>query len=172
MWSHASLSRAEKLRIYEACVISKLIYSLETVWLNKPELVKLDAFHHRCLRRIARIPSSYISRISNETVRKTLQTQPLKNTLLKRQLLYLGSVARRPAGNVLREFVFNPGETTLRVARGPRRKGRPRAAWAKELRTISINFAGDEASLATMWKGTIHSKLAWGRAVHAYCSNL
>ena len=101
VWSHASLSKTKKLRIYEACVVSKLMYALETLWLNKAELAKLDAFHHRCLRRIAGILSSYISRIPNQTVRTTLQTQPLKNTLLKRQLLHLGSVARRPAGNIL-----------------------------------------------------------------------
>ena len=172
VWSHTSLPKRKKMRIYEACVISKLMYSLETVWLNKAEILKLDAFHHRCLRRIAGIPPSYISRISNETVRNTLQTLPLKNMLLQRQLVYLGSVARRPSGNVLRDCIFNPSEISLRAAGGPRRKGRPRAAWAKELRHISLQVAGDEASLASMWEGTPTSKSAWERAVHAHCSKL
>ena len=30
VWSHSSLSRARKQRVYEACVVSKLLYSLET----------------------------------------------------------------------------------------------------------------------------------------------
>ena len=65
---------------------------------------------------------SYVSRISNETVRATLQTLPLKNALLKRQLLYLGSVARRPAGIVLRDMlsnIFNPNNVSLRAQEDP-----------------------------------------------------
>ena len=122
--------------------------------------------------RVAGIQPSYISRVSNEAVRSALHTQPLKNKLLERQLIYLGSVASRPAGNVLRDFVFNPGNITLRAAHGPRRKGRPRAAWAKRLHAISMQIAGNEASLASMWEGTTASKCAWERAVRAHCNNL
>ena len=172
VWSHASLTKAKKLRIYEACVISKLMYYLDTLWLNKAEVGKLDAFHHRCLRRIAGIQPSYISRVSNEAVRASLRTQSLRNTLLKRQLICLGSVARRPAGNVLRDFIFNPDTIILRATSGPRRKGRPQDAWAKKLHAISMQIAGDEISLATMWEGTAASKLAWERAVDAHCNSL
>jgi len=172
VWSHASLPRDKKLRVYEACVVTKLMYCLDTIWLNKAEIGKLEAFHHRCLRRVAGIQPSYISRVSNEAVRSALHTQPLKNKLLERQLIYLGSVASRPAGNVLRDFVFNPGNITLRAAHGPRRKGRPRAAWAKKLHAISMQIAGNEASLASMWEGTTASKHAWERAVHAHCKIL
>ena len=31
--------------IFEACVQTKLLYSLNTIWLKKQELAKVDAFH-------------------------------------------------------------------------------------------------------------------------------
>ena len=114
VWSHASLSQQKKLRIYEACVVSKLMYSLEVVYLNAAKTRKLDAFHHKCLRRIAGIKPSYVSRVSKATVRNTLHAKPLAQTLLQRQLIYLGKLAAKPPNNVLREFVFEDGRTSLR----------------------------------------------------------
>ena len=44
LWSHAALPARLKIRMFEACVLSKLLYSLHTAWLKK-----LDAFQTRCL---------------------------------------------------------------------------------------------------------------------------
>ena len=44
VWNHAVLPKAEKIRIFEACVLSKLLYCLHTAWLNKAELRRLNAF--------------------------------------------------------------------------------------------------------------------------------
>ena len=104
IWSHTSLPKYKKLRIYEACVVSKLMYSLEVLHLSTAEIRKLDTFHHKCLRRIADIPPSYISRISNASVRECLHAKPLKHTLLRRQLSYFGSLAAKPPSNVLRNY--------------------------------------------------------------------
>ena len=169
IWSHATLSKPKKLRIYDACVISKLLYALETVWLDTAGLRKLDAFHHRCLRRIAHVAPSYYSRISNEAVRDMLQANSLKPVLLQRQLKYLGSIASKPAGNVLRDFVFKPGEPVLRPLEGIRRKGRPRASWSKCLYKISSDIAGSTGSLNLLWAGTPASKQMWDRAVATHC---
>ena len=39
VWNHAVLPMAEQIRIFEACVLSKLLYCLHTAWLNKAELI-------------------------------------------------------------------------------------------------------------------------------------
>ena len=56
-----------------ASVVSKLLYNLETLWLFKADISRLDAFHVKCLRCICKIPHSYISRVSNDTVFKVAQ---------------------------------------------------------------------------------------------------
>ena len=58
----------QKIRIFQACVVSKLLYCLHTMWLNKAKLRKIDGFQAKCLRSILHIPPSYISRVSNATV--------------------------------------------------------------------------------------------------------
>ena len=132
------MGRYKKLRVYEACIASKLMYCLGTVDLNAAEVRKLDAFHHRCLRRIDGVKPSYVSRVSNKTVRDTLRAKPLKQVLLKRQLLYFGPLARKPPDYVLINFVFNPSTVTLRPLGCQRRKGRPRANWNQYLYKLSL----------------------------------
>ena len=36
VWNHAVLPKAEKIRIFESSVLSKLLYCLHTAWPNKP----------------------------------------------------------------------------------------------------------------------------------------
>ena len=172
VWSHASLSRAKKLRIYEACVVSKLLYCLEGLQLNKAELRKLDACHYRCLRQIAGIPPSYTSRVTNQEVLNTLHTKSLTTQLLKRQLTYIGSIAARPAGDACRDILFLPGEIKLRPLDGKRRRGRPRASWAAYLFSIATKIAGNLVTLEQLWGPNGCSRAAWKRAVNNYCSSL
>ena len=65
IWKHTTLSQAWKVRIFEACILSKLVYGLVTAVLNKLERRRLDGFQARCIRRILKVPPSYYSRISN-----------------------------------------------------------------------------------------------------------
>ena len=68
IWAHSTLSRTRKLRIFNACIVSKLMYSLFAGCLNKCERRRLDGFHARCLRKIYRVPPAYVSRVSNAAV--------------------------------------------------------------------------------------------------------
>lgn len=170
--SHASLTRNKKLRVYEACVLSKLLYCLDSLWLNTAEVHKLEAFHHRCLRRIAGIKPSFISRVTNAAVRDMLQTNTLHQTLLKRQLCYMSSIATKPPGNVLRDFVFNKHDDSLKSNNGPRRRGRPRLAWARQVHSVATRVAGNEANLSHYWNGTRASAIEWERLVSNYCNSL
>ena len=108
---------------YDACVVSQLTYCLDTVALSSAELNKLEAFHQRCLRRIAGVQPSYYSRVSNFEVRAMLGSKPLIPAFRKRQLLYLGSIASKPTGHVLRDFIFEPQTLNLRTAAGPKKRG-------------------------------------------------
>ena len=68
VWRHSTLHPQQKIRIFQACVVSKLLCCLHTMWLNKAELRKIDGFQAKCLRSILHIPPPYISRVSNATV--------------------------------------------------------------------------------------------------------
>ena len=123
-------------------------------------------------RRIAVVKPSFYSHVSNQSVRDSLQAEPLKQFfLLKRQLLYFGYLAAKPSNNVLRNFVFATGSVMLRPVDGPRRKGRPRSNWIQYLHKISLDIVGGDSSrLENLWASTRAAKSAWREAVGQYCA--
>ena len=60
VWKHLSLSMSHKLRIFEACVVSRLMYGLHTSLLGLCEVRKLEHFRPGAYGRSlpSRIPSS------------------------------------------------------------------------------------------------------------------
>ena len=52
VWSHANLTRVRKLEIFDACIMSKLLFSLEPMCLKLKERNRLDGFQAQALRRI------------------------------------------------------------------------------------------------------------------------
>ena len=52
VWAHTMISRATKIKMFEACVVSKLMYNLHASWLGVAEKRRIDAFQARCLRKV------------------------------------------------------------------------------------------------------------------------
>ena len=86
VWRHSTLHPQQKIRIFQACVVSKLLYCLHTMWLNKAELRKIDGFQAKCLRSILHIPPPYIIRISNATVLQRSHCKRMSNILYSNPL--------------------------------------------------------------------------------------
>ena len=74
LWRHRHISRHTKLRIYNACVISVLLYGAETWALNNTLAARLDGFDSRSLRRIENIHWS--QHIPNQEVRERTNQPP------------------------------------------------------------------------------------------------
>ena len=129
-WAHANITRHRKVQVYLACIVSKLLYNLDSLWLLQADLARIDAFHVKCLRRIYSIPSSYISRISNRDVMKTASQSTLSSTLAERQAKLYGDIAALPETHVLRRLTCEPGSSEPRQWTIKRRQGRPKQQWA------------------------------------------
>ena len=123
-------------KIYETCVLSKLLYSLDSVWLLQAERLRLNAFHCRSLRRILGIPHSYISRVSNDEVLRRASATPLYDILASRQVALYNRIASSSAASFVREVLCNP-DGTPRSWAANRRRGRPRQQWATEVRRMA-----------------------------------
>ena len=52
VWRDANITQKRKKQIIDACIISKLMYGLESVWLLKADRDKLDGFYANCLRPV------------------------------------------------------------------------------------------------------------------------
>jgi hypothetical protein len=165
VWSHSSLRIKRKLQIFQACVVTRLLYGMTASWPNKAERRRLDGFQARCLRRILKIQHSYYSRISNETVRQRACVRPLTNMLLQQQLLYFGTLAKRPDGDPVRECVLVDGSIAPRPLCEIRRRGRPRLEWAVEVHKHGVKVASGCSNLSEMMDRSTISSSTWKMAV-------
>ena len=141
VWRHSTLHPQQKIRIFQACVVSKLLYCLHTMWLNKAELRKIDGFQAKCLRSILDIPPPYISRISNATVLQRSHCKRLSAILKFRQLCLFQSIAVLPDDDVRRRCIFQPSSFILINQSAPRLRGRPKQIWASEVYRMAVEIA-------------------------------
>jgi len=173
LWSHAGVSRKDKVYFFNALVLSRLAYGLSTQWLVTVQRRRLDGFVARCLRRMLGIPSAYISRVSNASVYAQAGIQRFSDQLLKQQLVLLGKVALAPDGSPLRNNTFAHGTLIPQIGRFIRKVGRPRQNWTSQLVQEGISRLGytrfftplqDRSQGAyTYWKNEMSKSFAAGK---------
>ena len=161
VWRHASLNARDRYKVYEACVLSRLLYGLQVIWLGQAARRRLDGFHARCLRTITGTPPSYYSRVSNEDVLAKVGAPKLSALLLERQLGYFGTLARRPTTCQVRRLVFNE-DYSRALEDGTRRRGRPKLQWSNELFRITGHMFSNHADFIAC----ITRKDAWRKRIH------
>ena len=127
---------------FEACIVSKVLYGLETVWLLKDQLRKLDASFYSCLRKIAGVLPSFLSRIPNTAILAQLRAIPLSQTLHKRQLMLYGKLVQKPDADFTRRVAIEPGDCRPRDWKPKRRVGRPCLRWAESVYAMGLKSFG------------------------------
>ena len=144
MWRHASLTKTRKVEIFNACVVAKLLYGVQTFWLNVVDQRRLNVFQARCLRKTLGIPHSYLSRITNASVLAAANARPLSVIVLERQLLQFGRIARMPNHAPIRRLIFRDNSVEAQVWHEKRRRGRSRATWARQVHMEALRIAGGD----------------------------
>ncbi|CAE8642492.1 unnamed protein product [Polarella glacialis] len=157
------------MEIFNACIVSKLMYCIHTAWLNVAERRRLDAFQNKCLRKVMGVKHSFYSRVTNQSILQQAGSQKLSVILLKRQLQLLHHIALTPEGDILRNSVFQPNTFAVREPTGPKPRGRPRNTWAKEVLKHAISAAGGQQALAQLWHA---SKATWRNTIKIYCDSV
>ena len=59
VWRDSGLTPNERCKVYSACVVSKLLYGLDTANLTNSHLKRLDAFQLKGLRQIMKIETTW-----------------------------------------------------------------------------------------------------------------
>jgi len=140
------LSLPTKVRVYQTLVIPVLTYACETWTLSAADTRRLEAFHMKCQRQIARI--RWQDHIRNTEVTILTGLSPVSESIIRRRNSLLGHVTRlaedTPDNQALRCHV----DMTLGRFLDPswrRRPGRPTNRWLDQ-------FHGDNSSPADLWR--------------------
>ena len=133
IWRNKGLSITTKTRLYRTLVLTALLYGAETWSMTKANMKKLEAAHHRWLRRILKI--TWRDKIRNEEVRKRTSMERLEDMMKKMRLRWLGHLHRSGDETTLKQTLeWKPS--------GWRRgRGRPRKTWRS---TITQDLADGE----------------------------
>ena len=133
VWKHSSLKLTRKVELLDSMVLSKLGYALASLWLTKSDLRRLDGFHANCLRKILRIPSAFLSRVSNDKVRARAAQQPFSVRVASLQMRLFNEVLTCPHKAELKRVAFHGESLVPETAAWVRRVGRPRQNWTDQM---------------------------------------
>ena len=150
LWKCSGLSCQTKVHLYQALVMSVLLYSAETWTLTSEDLRKLESFHMRCQRQLLNIHWS--DHVTNMSVRESTGLTTINQYLRRQRLSIFGHIARLdpavPANAALR-LAVDTKEGRRPDPSWRRRPGRPRRTWADQVR----EDAG--IPLSTLWSAEV-----------------
>jgi hypothetical protein len=144
-WCKAECNQKWKLLVFNAVIVSKLLYGLETIEPNNSVNNLIDIFQLKGLRKILKLKTTYIDRINtnhivyekaNEAVGSVTsgeerKIKPLTETLEKRKIKLLGHILRREREHPQHQITFSNNNALPRETRS-RRVGKPRKFWTRE----------------------------------------
>ena len=153
VWENNNLTLTTRLKVYQACVISTLLYGSETWTTYTKQESKLNAFHLRCLRRILGV--SWRDKVTTTEILRRANTCTVFAMLSERRLRWLGHVRRMGAHRIPKDLLYGQLEN------GTRALGRPclrfKDACKRDLRSANIDV--------DTWETTAADRLKWRQSV-------
>ena len=153
IWKNKRLNLQVKLRLYQSLVLSTLQYGSETWSMTVANKKKLEAAHHKWMRRILGI--TWKQMVTNEEVRRRTGMGNLEETLRKNRLRWFGHVCRLDDSRLAKQVLkWVPKD-------GKRKRGRPRKNWRStveddlEILDMTWEEAEEIAGDRTMWRSCV-----------------
>ena len=148
------------MAVYNACVISTLLYGSDTWTTYARQERRLSTFHLRSIRRILGI--SWQDKVTNADVLSRAGLPTMYTLLRQRRLRWLGHVRRMEDGSIPKDIVY--GELAL----GRRTTGRPHLRYkdvcVRDMKAVDIDTMSWEglASDRTKWRSALIQHLKTG----------
>ena len=117
VWENKALTVHTKCRVYQACVLSTLLYGSEAWTIYSRQERRLNTFHMRCLKRLLKI--EWQDHITNQQILERAKIPSLHALLSQRRLRWLGHVWRMDDGRLPKDILYG------QLTQGTRRVGRP-----------------------------------------------
>ena len=154
VWKNNHLNIKTKVRVYEACVLSILLYGSETWATYRHHESKLSAFHTRSLRFI--LGKTWKDKMTNEDVFKITGSGPLSSRLKHFRLRWAGHLNRMPKHRIPRLLLHGV------LSEGSRRTGRPHLRFKDVLKRDLRDFGIEPEQ----WTNLSRDRLNWRHSLH------
>ena len=170
VWGNDLLSEKTKMCVYQACVLSTLLYGSESWTTYARQERRLNGFHLRCLRHLLHI--RWQDRVTNTAVLERAGALSMPSLLIQRRLRWLGHAHRMEPDHLPREILY--GE----LREGVRHVGRPLLRYKdvikRDLRSALIDTSAweDIAKHRDTWRQSVKvgvSKAKANARVQATC---
>ncbi|XP_071479893.1 uncharacterized protein, partial [Diadema antillarum] len=117
VWNNSQLTKNTKLCVYQACVLSTLLYGSESWATYAGQEKRLNTFHLRCLRRLLHI--KWQDRVTNAEVLQRAGILSMFSLLSQRRLKWLGHVRRMEPGRIPKDMLYGELSEGFRPMRRP-----------------------------------------------------
>ena len=152
LWKRREVSVEIKMRIFNACVLSRLLYGAETWVVYAGDLASLEAFQNNCLRRILRL--SWMERVTGVEVRRRCCGQPtIEEILRQRRMRWLGHVQRMGPERQPKAMYWGMRD-------GKRKEGGQRKSWMQQARQDL-----EELRVTHDWRSKCQDRGAWVKLI-------
>lgn len=157
VFDNKNLTIKTKVRVYEACVLSILLYGAESWTTYRRQELKLNSFHMRCLRNILGL--RWQDKVRYAVILDRCHAKPLTSILKHRRLRWLGHVYRMTDQRLPKVALY--GE----LSEGSRKRGRPLLRWKDVAKRDLINFDINHKNFENncqdrpLWRKMIYSGL-------------
>ena len=155
VWENKNLTLNTKMKVYQACVLSTLLYGSETWTTYVKQETKLNVFHMRCLRKLLGI--TWEDKVTNSEVLSKARLPTIFAMLSERRLRWLGHVHRMEKGRIPKDLLYG------QLEHGSRPRGRPhlrfRDSCKRDLQSayIDTNSWAALASQRSTWRTAVKS---------------
>ena len=149
------------MAVYNACVISTLLYGSETWTTYAGQESRLNTFHLRSIRRILGI--SWLDKVTNDDVLSRAGLPSMYTLLRQRRLRWLGHVRRMDDCRLPKYILY--GELAL----GRRTTGHPRLRYkdvrVRDMKAVHINTMSWQGLAAdrTKWRSALRQRIKTGK---------
>ena len=153
VFNNHALTRETKIMVFQAVVMSTLLYASETWTLYKSDLRSLERFQQQKLRQILGI--RWESHTTNNEVLRRASAKSVEACIAQHRLRWAGHILRMEDTRLPKIMLF--GE----LANESRPRGRPKLRYKDQLKS-TLNAAGIGHET---WEETARDRTAWRRAV-------
>ena len=104
VWSNNHLSLHTNMKVYQACVISTLLHSIECQTIYAKQEARLNSFHIPSLKRILRV--AWEDKIPNTHIMRRTKMFNIHALLFQSSSRLLGYVSRMPQGRIPKDILY------------------------------------------------------------------